>query len=312
MESRRHTVYSAAMVVDKEAWAGAIDAALVQRLIAAQFPQWASLPIKPVEPGGWDNRTFRLGDGMSVRLPSAARYVAQVAKEHRWLPELAAQLPLPIPAPIAKGAPGGGYPWPWSVYRWREGSPAAPETIADLDEFARTLGRFLTSLYHIDATSGPPAGAHNFHRGGELSVYDGETRAALAALKDRIDEGTAGDIWTAALASKWQEKPVWVHGDMATGNLLVEKGKLCAVIDFGSSGVGDPACDLVIAWTLFAGDNRQAFRSAVALDEATWSRARGWALWKALITAAGHDSNQREAGLAWTVIEDLVAEHRAS
>jgi aminoglycoside phosphotransferase (APT) family kinase protein len=145
-----------------------------------------------------------------------------------------------------------------------------------------------------------------------LSVYDGETRAALAALKGRIDTGTASDIWTAALASNWQEKPVWVHGDVATGNLLAEKGKLCAVIDFGSSGVGDPACDLVIAWTPFVGDSRNAFRSAVGLDEATWSRARGWALWKALITATGHDRNQREAGLAWSVIEELVAEHRAS
>src|SRR5262249_20351374 len=173
--------------VPDTARAGPRDAELVRRLIAAQFPEWAGLAVEPLEPGGWDNRTFRLGDVMSVRLPSAARYVAQVEKEHRWFSELAPHLPLPIPAPIAQGGPGFGYPWPWSVYRWRAGVPAARENIADLDEFARALGEFLTSLHRIDATGGPMAGAHNFHRGGDLSVYDAETRAALAALRGRID-----------------------------------------------------------------------------------------------------------------------------
>lgn len=289
-----------------------IDAALVRRLIVAQFPKWADLPVEPVEPGGWDNRTFRLGDSMSVRLPSAAAYVAQVEKEHRWLPRLAPHLPLPIPVPLAKGAPGEGYPWPWSVYRWLRGRPAAGELIADLTEFARSLAGFLLALYRIDAADGPLAGQHNFYRGGRLSVYDAETRAALSALDGRIDKAAAEAVWATALASRWQGPPVWVHGDVASGNLLVEDGKLCAVVDFGSSAIGDPACDLVIAWTEFNGESRQAFRDAIALDEHSWARARGWALWKALIVASGHDGNQREAEKSWRVINEVLADHHAN
>jgi len=287
-----------------------IDAALVRRLIAAQFPHWAGLPVEPVEPGGWDNRTFRLGDDMLVRLPSAAGYVAQVEKEQRWLPHLAPLLPLPIPAPLARGAPSEFYPWPWSVYGWLHGQPAELDRIADLPVFARSLAGFLTALYRIDASGGPPAGQHNFHRGGRLAVYDEQTRAALSALAGRIDADAAADVWAGALAARWEQKPVWVHGDIAWGNLLVEDGRLCGVIDFGSSAVGDPACDLAITWTAFSGASRQAFRDALALDEATWARGRGWALWKALITASGHDGNQREAQRSWRVIDEVLADHR--
>lgn len=286
-----------------------IDTSLVRQLITTQFPEWANLPIDPVEPSGWDNRTFRLGNRMSVRLPSAAAYAAQVEKEHRWLPELSGYLPLPIPTPLAKGAPTETYPWHWSVYRWIEGRPADPETIPDLNQFALSLARFLRALYQIDAAGGPPPGEHNFHRGGRLAVYDSDTRAALATLGNRIDAAAAEDVWSTALNSQWQGTPVWVHGDIAQGNLLVENGKLSAVIDFGSSAVGDPACDLVIAWTLFSGESRHTFRSALSLDDETWCRARGWALWKALITAAGHDSNQREAEKSWRVIEEVLADH---
>ena len=287
----------------EEASALSIDAALVRRLIAAQFPEWANLPIRPVKPGGWDNRTFRLGEHMSVRLPSGPAYVAQVEKEHRWLPELAPYLPLPIPVPLAKGAPDVAYPWPWSIYRWLDGGPAVAERIADLDQFALSLADFLIALYRIDAANGPPSGQHNFHRGGSLEVYESETRASLARLQGHIDTAAAEEVWTTALASRWQRPSVWVHGDVAWGNLLVANGNLCAVIDFGSSAVGDPACDLVIAWTAFSGRSRETFRKALSLDGDTSSRARGWALWKAIITAAGHDSNQREAEKSWRVIE---------
>lgn len=287
-----------------------IDAALVRALVAAQFPQWADLPIRPVESGGWDNRTFRLGEQMSVRLPSGPSYAAQVEKEHRWLPVLAPHLPLPIPEPLARGEPGEGYPFSWSIYRWLEGSPATAATIADLDLVARSLAGFLAALYRIDAASGPPAGQHNFHRGGRLAIYDAQTRAALAALQGRIDTAIAETVWAAALGSQWQCPGVWVHGDVAAGNLLIEQGRLCAVIDFGSSAVGDPACDLVAAWTMFSGASRETFRAALCLDEATWSRARGWALWKALITAAGDDPNQRDAANSWRVIEAVLDEHR--
>ncbi|RCS24377.1 aminoglycoside phosphotransferase [Phyllobacterium salinisoli] len=290
-----------------------IDAALVRRLIAAQFPQWSDLPIKMVEPGGWDNRTFRLGDTMTVRLPSAAGYAAQVAKEHRWLPLLAPQLPLPIPRPLAQGAPDADYPWPWSIYRWLDGEPASDFRIGDFVGFARALAGFLAALYRIDVDpDAPPPGAHNFHRGGDLNVYDRETRAALVTMKGRMDTIVAEEIWTDALASIWQRAPVWVHGDVSWGNLLVEHGKLCAVIDFGSSAVGDPASDLVIAWTLFSGESRETFRNTLSLDDDTWARARGWALWKALIVVAGQDKNQREVEKSRQVIDTLLDEHRAT
>lgn len=286
----------------------AIDASLVRRLIAAQFPEWGHLPITSVDPGGWDNRTFRLGEAMSVRFPSRARYVPQVEKEHRWLPELAPQLPLPIPLPLARGAPGEGYPWPWSVYAWLDGAPAEREAITDLDHFAWSLANFLLALYRIDARSGPAAGQHNFHRGGRLSAYDAETKRALEALDGRIDVSAAAKIWNRALASEWRGKLVWVHGDVAWGNLLVKDDRLSGVIDFGSSAVGDPACDLVIAWTFFEGSSRKVFRESMGLDDDTWDRARGWALWKALITVANYDDNQREIDNTRRVLDVLLSE----
>ena len=288
-----------------------INAALVSGLVAAQFPRWADLPVTPVEPGGWDNRTFRLGEEMSVRLPSAERYAAQVEKEHRWLPRLAPQLPLPIPVPLAMGVPANGYPWRWSVYRWLGGESAAVERIADLPQFATALAQFLATLYRIDPAGGPPPGPHNFFRGGPLTVYDGETRHAIAALDGTIAAETAAAVWEAALDATWHGPSVWLHGDVSTGNLLVSEGKLSAVIDFGCAGVGDPACDLTIAWTFLSEKSREAFRAARALDDATWARARGWALWKALITLAEHrKANPAKAEEARRVIDEVLAEHR--
>jgi aminoglycoside phosphotransferase (APT) family kinase protein len=261
-----------------------IDAALVTRLIARQFPRWADLPVRPVDAGGWDNRTFRLGDDMSVRLPSAAAYAAQVDKEQVWLPRLAPQLPLPIPRPLARGTPDLDYPWQWSVYEWIDGECATLEGIADLGAFAIDLGSFIAALQRSDTAGAPAPGTHNFWRGGPLSVYDTETRQAIAALAGRIDVVTATRTWGAALAAAWRGPPVWVHGDVAAGNLLVRDGGLAAVIDFGCAAVGDPACDTVIAWTFLSGASRRAFRSTLGIDDATWARGRGWALWKALIT----------------------------
>lgn len=288
-----------------------IDAELAGRLVAGQFPRWADLAVRPVAFGGWDNRTFHLGDRMTVRLPSAARYEAQVEKERLWLPKLAPHLPLPIPAPLAKGEPAEGYPWAWSVYRWIDGETAANATIADLPGFATALGDFLAALQRIDATGGPAAGAHNFFRGGPLATYDSETRQAIAALEGRIDAGAVTAVWDAALAAQWRGPPVWVHGDVTPGNLLVDGGRLSAVIDFGCSGVGDPACDLAIAWTFFADESREAFRAALPLDPSAWARGRGWTLWKALIVmAALPGANPLDAGKSRRIIEDLLADHR--
>jgi aminoglycoside phosphotransferase (APT) family kinase protein len=262
----------------------AITAELVSRLVAAQFPHWAGLPVTRVELDGWDNTTFRLGEDLAVRLPSADAYVEQVDKEHRWLPVLAPRLPLPIPRPLAKGVPGSGFPRPWSVYRWLPGEHATMDRIVDLPRFATDMADFLAALYTLDPAGGPEPGQHNFFRGGALTTYDRETRETISALRAEIDTEAATDVWEAALAAAWQGPPVWIHGDVAASNLLVVDGRLSAVVDFGCSAVGDPACDLTVAWTFFFGDSREAFRDRLPLDEGTWARGRGWALWKALIT----------------------------
>jgi aminoglycoside phosphotransferase (APT) family kinase protein len=246
---------------------------------------------------------------MVVRLPSAAQYSLQVEKEHRWLPKLAPHLPVPIPIPLAMGIPDQSYAWHWSIYRWLEGEAATLAAIADLQQFAMSLAQFLNALQQIDVAGGPPPGQHNFFRGGPLVVYDRETRLALAALQDRIDAERALAMWKEALAAHWQGSPVWFHGDVSPGNLLVEQGRLSAVIDFGTCGVGDPACDLSIAWTLFEGPSRNAFRKAIRANEATWARGRGWTLWKALIVCAqlpGTTSDSHEIRKSWWVLSNLL------
>jgi aminoglycoside phosphotransferase (APT) family kinase protein len=290
-----------------------INERLVRQLLAAQFPQWDHLPIKPVEFDGWDNRTFRLGKNMSVRLPSAEGYAAQVKKEQHWLPKLAPLLPRLIPVPLAMGQPDKNYPWHWSVYRWIEGENATTESIADLQEFATSLAQFLVALQQIDPTGGPPPGEHNFFRGGSLEVYDHETRNSVIALSGKIDTDLATEVWEAGIHATWRGKPVWLHGDMAASNLLVKQGRLNAIIDFGCLAVGDPACDLTIAWTLFSGASREAFFTALPLDRATWARARGWALWKALITLAAHiETNVQKSNNAKYVVNEVLEDHRRS
>jgi aminoglycoside phosphotransferase (APT) family kinase protein len=264
-----------------------IDTVLVRLLVAAQFPQWKDLSIRPVAIDGWDNRTFHLGKHMLVRMPSAEEYAENVEKEQQWLPKLAPLLPLPIPTPLAMGKPAEGYPWNWSIYRWLEGETIASAYLSghltDLCNIARSLAQFLSALQRIDSTSGPLP----VWRGGSLSMYDAEIRQAIVVLKDKIDVTVASEIWKKALATTWHRSPVWVHGDISAGNLLLKDGNLCAVIDFGGMVVGDPACDLAIAWTLFEGESRALFHSLLSLDTETWARGRAWTLWKALITAAG-------------------------
>jgi aminoglycoside phosphotransferase (APT) family kinase protein len=226
---------------------------------------------------------------MSVRLPSGDAYIPQVAKEHRWLPYLAPQLPLPIPTPLARGVPDEEFPRPWSVYRWLDGEPADVDRVTDPELFALDLAGVLVALRGVDATGGPAAGQHSFHRGGSLATYDGETRATIAALGDRVDAGRALSVWRQALEARWRGPPAWVHGDVTPSNLLVLDGRLSAVIDFGCCAVGDPACDLAIAWTFFEGSSRRRFLETIGADEGARRRGRGWALWKALLTVAGSE-----------------------
>jgi aminoglycoside phosphotransferase (APT) family kinase protein len=290
-----------------------ITSDLVTRLLAEQFPAWAGLPVWPVAVDGVDNTTFRLGDALSVRLPSAECYAEQVDKEHRWLPELRSRLPLPIPEPLAKGVPGCGFPRPWSVYRWIDGEPATTGNIADQPQFAADLAAFLCALYSVDPAGGPGPGPHNFHRGGPVAVYDADTRAALAALAGHIDTGLAAEVWQAALEAGDAGRAVWFHGDAQPGNLLVRDGKLSAVIDFGTAGVGDPACDTTIAWTFFSGASSQAFKNGLPFDAATWARGRGWAIWKAMIVLV-QELRDDPPGAAFTsaVIEAILADHLAA
>jgi aminoglycoside phosphotransferase (APT) family kinase protein len=273
---------------------------LVRALIAEQFPRWSDLPVTPVPRQGWDNRTFRLGDQLSVRLPSAEGYVAAVEKENRWLPELAGHLPLPVPSPVAVGRPGAGYPYPWSVRQWLAGDTLEDAAAVDRLRLARDLGEFLTVLRQAPV-SGPPGGRHSFFRGCHPSAYADEVERALKDLGNAVDVRACRAVWAEAMDSSWESAPVWFHGDIAVGNLLVRDGRLAAVIDFGTCGVGDPACDLVIAWNTLVGAERAAFRDAVGLDRQTWRRARGWALWKALIMLAAPG-----AAPAWRDVVDQV------
>jgi aminoglycoside phosphotransferase (APT) family kinase protein len=225
------------------------DVSLVGRLLAAQFPQWAGLPIEPVPSAGTDNAIYRLGEDMAVRLPRIAWAIGQVEKEQRWLSRLAPHLPLAIPVPLAKGTPGEGYPWHWSVYRWLKGETATIERIADPRQAATELAQFVAALQRIDPTGGPPPGPHNSFRGVPLAMRDTRTRAAIATLHGTLDTDAVTAAWDAALqAPAWDGPPVWIHGDLQSGNLLAVQGRLNAVIDFGCLGVGDPACDVMAAW----------------------------------------------------------------
>lgn len=291
-----------------EVFMNTITVDLVTKLINEQFPEWSDLEIRPVKYSGNDNRTFHLGEHMSVRLPSAAAYAPQVEKEQLWLPILSKELTLPIQIPLAKGEPNEEYPLPWSINNWVEGETLTYQNINNLNQFARDLGTFLIELQSIDASGGPLAGEHNFYRGGSLAVYDEESRHAIEHNKDIFNEKLLRGIWELALASKWNSKPVWVHGDIAPGNLLVKDGKLCAVIDFGILGVGDPACDAAMAWTFFDEDSRKVFKGVLQMDEETWNRARGWALWKALITYNGNRYSNPKVARESLEIINLIAD----
>lgn len=286
-----------------------IGAELVRSLIDEQFPNWSGLAVRQVDFNGWDNSTFRLGDDMKVRLPTAAGYVFQVEKEYRWLPELQKFLPVEIPAPLALGRPNAHYPYPWSIYRWIDGETAAQALDAGGPELATELAGFLIALHQIPTDGAPVAGAQNFFRGAALSVYNGDTQRCLALLQHEIDTARLGDIWAAALASQWDQPSVWIHGDFASGNLLVRNGHLSAVIDFGTSAVGDPACDLVIAWTFLDEEGRRKFRAALPMDAKTWARGRGWALWKALLILTDDSKTSAERAAAGRVIAIVQREH---
>ena len=286
---------------------------LVRRLLITQFPQWANLPVEPAHSAGTGNALYRLGDDMVVRLPRIPSAVGQVNKEQKWLPILAPRLPLNIPIPLAKGHPSDGYPWHWSVYRWLEGEDATTAPIVDPRQAATDLAHFIIALQGIEATGGPPPGEHNFYRGVPLATRDRETRDAIAALHDVFDAGQVTAAWDAAVETPvWNGVPVWIHGDLHAGNLLVHRGRLSAVIDFGGLGVGDPACDVMAAWVFLSAENRALFREALQVDDATWARGRGWALSFGLIALPYYQTtNPVLAGIARHAINEALGDHNS-
>jgi aminoglycoside phosphotransferase (APT) family kinase protein len=283
-----------------------IDAGLVRRLVAAQFPQWAGLPVTAAPATGTVNAIYRLGDDLAVRLPRLPGWAPDLGKEQRWLPVLGPRVPLAVPEPMAAGRPGEGYPFPWAVYRWLDGEAFSLDRVADERRAAADLAAFVAALRAIDT-----AGAPRAKRGSRpLAALDGEARQALRALRGVIDVGAAAAAWEGSLASPpWDGRPRWSHGDLLPPNLLVAGGRLHAVIDFGSVGVGDPALDVIAAWSVFGPDGRAAYRRALAVDDATWLRARGIALHQALLIIPYYpDTNPAMVRMATRTVGQVLAD----
>ncbi|SCK47047.1 Predicted kinase, aminoglycoside phosphotransferase (APT) family [Streptomyces sp. AmelKG-D3] len=281
------------------------SATLVRTLIAAQFPQWADLPVEAVDASGTANAVYRLGDDKAVRLPRTASSAADVATEHLWLPRLAPQLPVPVPAPLAQGEPTEGFPLAWSVCTWLEGRNPLPDEGTWAPElFAVDLAEFVLALRRIEVAGAPPA-----YRGESLASRDETTRRVIADLDGVIDARAVTAAWDKALtAPAGSGRPVWVHGDLQPGNVLVAEGRLTGVIDFACMGLADPAVDLIAAWYLLPAGAREAFRTTVEADDASWERGRGWALSIAVMELAAYrESNPVMARNAWWVLEGLLA-----
>lgn len=290
------------------------DVTLVRRLLATQFPKWAELSITPLHSAGTDNAIYRLGSDMAIRLPRIPGATGQVDKEHRWLPRLAPLLPLAIPVPLAKGRPGEGYPWHWSVYRWMEGEDATISRIADGHQLATDLAQFITALHGIDTEDQRPVGSLRSYRRGPLAHRDEATRAAIAACDGMIDVELVTEVWEAALQiPAWEGPPVWIHGDLQSRNLLAKEGRLSAVIDFGGLAIGDPAVDQIVAWNLLSADARETFRRSMPVDDATWARGRSWALSIGLVALPYYkETNPELADISRYQIEQVLADHQRS
>ncbi|MCX4782199.1 aminoglycoside phosphotransferase family protein [Streptomyces sp. NBC_01264] len=285
-----------------------IDTDLVRRLIAGQFPQWAGLSVVRVDSAGTSNAMYRLGEELVVRLPRTPGAADDVGMEHRWLPRLAPDLPAAIPAPLGVGRPAEGYPWSWSVFGWFPGENPVPGRIAEPELLAKDLAEFVSALHRADRSDAPSS-----YRSETLRSRDAETRAAIAELGASaaagLDTAAVTALWEEALrADPWSGPPVWIHADLQPGNLLLADGRLAAVIDFGCAGLGEPAVDLIPAWYALPASARPAFRTALAADDAMWTRARGWALSIALMELNYYqETNPVMAAIARHVIGELLA-----
>ena len=285
-----------------------IDAGVVRRLVAAQFPRLAGLEIREVPSTGTVNAIYRLGDQLYARLPRLPRYVRSLEREWRWLPVLAPGLTLRVPEPVALGQPTDEYPFTWVIYRWIDGQPYADQLIDDERQAAADLARFVAELRQITPAADAPAGGRR-----PLARLDAGTRTSIAASACAIDIPAALAAWESALqAPVWDGQPVWIHADLLRPNLLAAGGRIRAVIDFGSVGVGDPATDVIPAWAVFGPAGRAAFRDALGIDNGTWHRARGIALHQAAALIPYYSvSNPAFAALGQRTVEQVIADFRA-
>lgn len=284
---------------------------LVKKLVISQFPEFAHLDIQSVKVQGHDNRTFRLGTDMLIRMPTAESYALKVPKEQELLPRLKPHLTTAIPVPLRMGQPTPDYPFQFSIYQWLDGESANNVLIHDddLENIAIGLACFLNELRRVDSHFGPMPGTHNWYRGDHISVYDKGARGQIEQLDGLIDCQSALTLWEKAMQTKWQNPPVWIHGDFAAGNILIQDGKLAGVIDFGGMGVGDPACDLVITWTFLKNKAREVFKKNINLDNDTWLRAKAWCLWKATYELCNQiDKRSPNATRQKQIIHDVLAE----
>jgi aminoglycoside phosphotransferase (APT) family kinase protein len=273
-----------------------VDESLVRALLAEQFPGWADLPLERAG-DGTVNVIYRLGEELSVRIPRRDGPETEDDLEFRWLPLLAPQLPVAIPRPVARGRPGAGYPWFWSVHTWLQGDlPTGPLAVAD-------VAGLVSALQRIELPGAPePA----YGRGRPLADRDVYVRAAL----ERVDAPGALELWERAVSAPgWEHEPVWVHADLDRRNVLVRDGRLAAVLDWGGVGVGDPAVDVMVAWKLVDAEERERFRELVGVDDATWLRAQGWVVSQAL-SALGYytlDTNPAIVGEATRWLAEVLA-----
>ena len=250
---------------------------LVRRLLTEQFPRWADLPLREIAQRGTEKAIFRLGDHHSVRLARRDGRTTPRGKEFDWLPRLAPVLPCEIPVPVAQGHPNEEYPWYWDIHTWVRGETVPVEQI-QAEQAAHDLAAFVGALQGVSPTTAPKG------RGIPLAERDEEARYWLARFGG--DERVTA-AWERALAADpWDGPPVWHHGDLDARNWLVHEGRISGVIDWGSMGVGDPACDVMVAWKLHSPTARDAFRDALTVDDATWERARGWVLSQAVAVLA--------------------------